>query len=97
MIVKNMLNIKKYILIGVLGVLAISSVFMTVETATSGVEVSSLQKEEVQLSGKKRSLEENLVKTISINQLEAKSKDLGFLKPETLVYVVPAEAVAKLP
>jgi len=92
-----MKNIKKYVLIGVCAILAVSSVFMTVETATSGVEVSSLQKEEAQLSDKKRSLEDKLVKTISLSQLEAKSKDLGFIKPATLVYAAPAEVVAKLP
>ena len=92
-----MKNIRKYVLIGVCVVLAVSSVFMTVETATSGVEVSNLQKEEAMLSNQKRLLEDNLVKTMSITKLETESGELGFVKPGNLVYVTPAESVAKLP
>ena len=92
-----MKNSRKYILIVFLGVLAASSVLMTVVTATSGAEVSNLQKEEAQLSDKKRYLEDNLVKTLSMNELQEKSAGLGYGKPVNLVYVAPPEAVAKLP
>lgn len=90
-------GIIKYILIGVCGVLAVSSVFMTVETATSGAEVSVLHKQEIELSDEQRSLEESLVKTISLDGLEQKSVELGYVKPTTLVYVGSSEPVAKLP
>lgn len=90
-------SLKKYILIGFLGVLAVSSVFMTVVTATSGAEVSNLQKEEAQLSDKKRYLEGALVKTLSMSELQEKSGSLGYGKPVNLVYVTLPEAVAKLP
>ncbi|MCX6705269.1 MAG: hypothetical protein NT162_02940 [Candidatus Woesebacteria bacterium] len=92
-----MKNTKKYILIGFAGILAVSSVLMTVVTATSGAEVSNLQKEEAQLSDKKRYLENALVKTLSMNELQGKSVELGYGKPVNLVYVAPPEAVAKLP
>lgn len=96
MINKN-INFKKYILIGVCGILAISSILMTIETATSSAEVDSLQKEETKLVDQKMSLEDNLVKSLSLNQLQSKSETLGFVKPVTLVYVVPTETVARLP
>ena len=92
-----MKNIKKYILISFLGTLTVSSVLMTVVTATSGAEVSNLQKEEVRLSDQKRYLEDTLVKTLSTNELQEKSTELGYAKPVNLVYVAPPEAVAKLP
>ena len=92
-----MKNIKKYILIGFLGALAVSSVFMTVVTATSGAEVASLQKEESRLADQKRLLENTLVKTLSMNGLQEKSSGLGYEKPSNLVYVTLPEAVAKLP
>lgn len=92
-----MKNIKKYILIGFAVILAVSSVLMTVVTATSGAEVSNLQKEEAQLSDQKRYLEDTLVKTLSMSELQAKSAELGYVKPGNLVYVAPPEAVAKLP
>lgn len=84
-------------LIGFLGVLAASSVLMTVVSATSGAEVSKLQKEEAALADHKRFLEDALVRTLSMNQLQEKSGSLGYVKPTNLVYVAPPEAVAKLP
>jgi hypothetical protein len=90
-------NLKKYVLIGFCGLLAVSSVFMTVVSATSGPEVSVLQKQEAQLSDDKRNLENTLIKTLSISQLQVKGGELGYIKPASLVYVAPTEAVAKLP
>jgi hypothetical protein len=92
-----MKNLKKYILISFLAALAVSSVAMTVVTASSGAEVSNLQKEEVILSDQKRYLEDTLVKTLSMDQLQEESGSLGYVKPVNLVYVAPPEAVAKLP
>ena len=90
-------NLKKYILIGFCGLLVASSILMTVVSATSGAEVSDLQKQEALLLDDKRSLENTLVKTLSINQLQEKGNELGYVKPASLVYVAPPEAVAKLP
>ena len=87
----------KYVLIGVCGILAISSVFMTIETATSSAEVASLQREEVSLSDQKMGLEDNLVKSLSLGQLQTQSAEMGFVKPATLVYVAPSQPVAQLP
>lgn len=90
-----------YILIGLFLVLSVSSIFMTIETATSGMEVSKLQKNEALLLTQKRDLQESLVKTLSVSELSEKSADLGFTKAENLVYVSAsenvAESVAKLP
>ena len=92
------LGLKKYILIVVAGILAISSIFMTVEGATSGVEVSKLRQKESELSMEKRNLEGTLVKSLSVNGLEQKSAELGYTKPGNMVYVSQSqEAMAKLP
>lgn len=77
--------------------MAISSVFMTIETATGSAEVASLQKEEATLSDQKMGLENNLVKSLSMGELQTQSAEMGFVKPGTLVYVAPAENVARLP
>ena len=77
--------------------MAISSVFMTIETATGSAEVASLQKEEATLSDQKMGLENNLVKSLSMGELQTQSAEMGFVKPGTLVYVAPAQAVAQLP
>jgi hypothetical protein len=91
------LGIKKYILIGVCGILAISSIFMTFETATSSVEVASLMTKENDLSSQKRDLEDTLVKSLSVNSLQQESSGLGFEKPTVLVYADESQPVAKLP
>ena len=96
MTIKN-LSYKKYILIGFCGLLAASSIFMTVVSATSGAEVSDLQKKEAELADDKRNLENTLIKTLSISQLQAKGGELGYTKPASLVYIAPTETVAKLP
>lgn len=91
-------NITRYILFVVAGILAISSVLMTVEGATSSLEVSNLHEKERQLTLEKRSLEGNLVKSLSINDLGAKIGEMGYIKPGTLVYISQTqEAMAKLP
>lgn len=90
-------NFKTYILLGVGAILALSSIFMTIETATSSVEVSKLQGDERTVLAQKRELEETLVKSLSMGQLQEESLKLGFIQPATLVYVVPTEPVAKLP
>jgi len=90
-------KLKKYILTIFLVVLAVSSVFMTVTTATSSAEVSSLQKEEARLSDENRYLKGELVKSLSSGNLQEKGEGLGYVKPGNIVYVAPPEAVAKLP
>jgi hypothetical protein len=94
---KKTKNIKKMALGMTFAVLALSSIFMTIETATSGVEIASLQKQEVGLQEEKRSLEESLVKSLSLGDMEDKSVEMGYTKPAALVYVAPPETVAKLP
>lgn len=77
--------------------MAASSIFMTLEAATSGVEVSNLRSQENQLSSQKTYLEDTLVKSLSMSSLKQESGDMGFTKPLTLVYVAPSQPVAKLP
>jgi hypothetical protein len=88
---------KNYILITICGILIASSVFLTVETATSGAEVARLDKTTVEMSNQKRILEENLIKGISMTQLQEKSLELGFVKPSNLIYISSISPVAKLP
>lgn len=90
-------NIKKYVLGSVAAVLAVSSILMTVETATSGMEVSSLQNKEKVLAGEKRNLEDMLAKSLSVNGLTEKSGEMGYIEPSVMVYVSKTQTVAKLP
>lgn len=88
---------KNIILISIVAILAVSSIFLTIESATTGVEVAKLEKTEADLSNQKRDLEEVLVKSLSSSTLQEKSTELGFVKPTDLVYLSSAAPVAKLP
>lgn len=91
-------SVTKYILLTVVGALAISSVAMTVETASSGVEVAALREEESRLVSEKRNLENTLVKSLSMTDLEVRSGELGYAKPTDTVYISGSkENVAQLP
>lgn len=100
--IKSVKSIKNYVLIGICAVLAISSILITIETATVGTEMAKIEKAQTLLSNQKRGLEEILVKTLSITELQQKGADLGFVKADNLVYVTSDEnlgkaSVAKLP
>lgn len=91
-------NFTKYILLTVAGVLAVSSIAMTVETASSGVEVAAIREEEARLVSEKRSLENSLVKSLSVRELETKSTQLGYAKPADTIFVShEKDNVAQLP
>lgn len=93
----NLKRLKTYVLGGTCGCLAITSVFLTIESATSGAEIANLQKKESTLLTQQQSLQESLVQALSINSLQEKSNELGFTKIGTLVYITGAESVARLP
>lgn len=93
----NLKRAKTTIFVVVCGLLAVSSIFMTIEGAASGVEIAKLEKKELQLIDEKRMLEESLVKNLSVGELQEKSTELGFAKPTNLVYISGTESVAKLP
>jgi len=90
-------NIRVYLLSGVCGVLAVASIFMTIESATSGSEMASLQSKETMLNAQQQELQENLVQNLSVNSLQEKSSELGFTKVTNLVYVSEGVTVARLP
>lgn len=78
---------------GVCGILAVLSIFMTIESATSGAEVADLQKKEAGLLSQQQDLQQNLVENLSVNSLQEKSTEMGFTKINNLVYVANAENV----
>ncbi len=87
---------KKNILILSIVLFVVSSVFLTIESVTSGAEIASLEKKETALLNQKRQLEEDLVKAISVSDLEEKSEELGYKKPSNVVYLGEGDTVASL-
>jgi len=93
----NLKGVRLYVLGGVCGVLAALSIFMTIETATSGAEIADLQKKETQLASQQQNIEESLVENLSVNSLQEKSTEMGFVEVNNLVYVSGGIPVARLP
>ncbi len=93
----NIKGLKNRILIAICGVLTVLTVLLTVTTATTGFEMSRLESQKSILLEERRGLEESLVKTLSTRELEDESGDLGFAKPENIVYISGMPPVANLP
>jgi hypothetical protein len=93
----NIKNLKVYILSGICGVLAVLSIFMTIETSTSGAEIADLQKKEALLTNQQQDIEASLVENLSVNSLQEKSNGMGFAKVSNLVYVSGSIPMARLP
>lgn len=85
---------KNYIMVGCCALLAATAIFLTIETATNGVKFAELQKKESELLAKKQELEQELVKTLSVNTLQEQSSSLGLVRIDNLVYVGIADGVA---
>jgi hypothetical protein len=90
-------NWRVYVLAGFCGILAVLSIFMTIESAASGAEVSDLQKQEALLLNQRQDLQQTLVESLSVGSLQEKSTELGFTKINNLVYVSEGIPVARLP
>jgi hypothetical protein len=90
-------NVRVYLLSGVCGILAVTSIFMTIESAASGSEMANLQNKETSLMEEQQQLQQNLVQNLSVNSLQEKSTELGFTKVTNLVYVSEGVTVARLP
>jgi hypothetical protein len=90
-------GVRVYVLGGICGMLAVLSIFMTIETATSGAEIADLQMKEIQLANQQQNIEANLVENLSVNSLQEKSIEMGFTKVNNLVYVLGGIPMARLP
>lgn len=93
----NIKNIRMYILGTVCGLMSVATIFMTIETSTDGAQIAHLQQKETELLAKQQELQQQLVESLSVNNLTQTSTDLGFMKVNNLVYVNEPVSVAKLP
>ena len=72
-------------------------VFLTVETATSGAVLAKLENQEAGLLQENSDLKDAVVRASSLNGVEKKSVELGFVKPSKILYISSIEEVANLP
>lgn len=78
---------KKYIAIAVGVIFMITSVFVAIEASASGAQMRILEEEGTSLLRQKSELEGSLVKGMSSSEAEGKSLELGFVKPNDLMYL----------
>ncbi len=90
----NLKGLRVYILSSICGILAVLSIFMAIESATSGAEVAALQKKEGELLSQQQDLQASLVENLSVNSLQEKSTEMGFTKVNNFVYVANAENIS---
>lgn len=96
--VKNKFNFGKAGIVYILAVpLVAAAIFMTVEMASSGAELSKLEREEAALKAENQRFGAELVSASSLSQFENTYESLGFIKPEKTIYITEEDAVAKLP
>ena len=87
----------KVLVLSTFVVFALSAVLITIETVSTGAEMASLEKTSNVLLAQRSELESSYVKSISMGDLQERSTELGFVKPENLIYLSGRDPVAKLP
>lgn len=93
----SLTNLKIYFLWCSLAVLCAITVFLTIEMVTGGAETAKLEKEESVLALENRDLSEKVVRGNSLASIQEKAQELGFGKPEEVIYISQTQQVAKLP
>lgn len=78
-------------------VLIVASVFIMIDVATSGSKLAKLEKEKASLSRENGEIKEKLIGDSSLTELSNKAEDLGFAKPQSVIYVTDIDTLAKLP
>jgi len=95
-ILKPRIN-KKFILWATTTSFLVLQVFFTIQTATSGAALASLEKERIELERENSYLSEEIVRSSSLTQSKEKAESLGYLQPEKILYVKGDDFLAKLP
>ncbi len=91
-------SLSKKVVCGILISLCfIVQIFFTIETSANGAQIANLEEEQERLSKENRELEEKLVTSTSLSDLEKRAEDLGFSNDARFYYLKKGEAFAKLP
>lgn len=81
----------------ILVIFGLATIFLTIEAATSGAKLANLEQKANLLARDNENLEQQLVTSSSLTDLGKKADELGFAKPQSVLYISNQEAVAKLP
>lgn len=93
----GLVSMKNYVIWAVLVLFVTGTVFFTIQTATSGARLAKLEQEEADLIKENQKYSNQLIELTSLTSVKESAEDLGFGKPERVIYLTEEEAVAKLP
>jgi cell division protein FtsB len=79
----------------ILGIILIAgTVLVTIDSVTKSAEINQLAQEEQQMSLETKDLAEKIVEASSLNNVGIKANELGYSKPQNIVYIGENEGVA---
>lgn len=88
---------RKYLFLTSFIVFLVGTVFFAIESATTGSEIVSLEREGAILSQENRELSDRIIKASSLSAVQTKAAEFNFAKPEKIVYLSGEETIAKVP
>lgn len=90
-------TVKEYSVWILLAGFVVFNIFSTIETATTGAEIANLEEKQAVLLGENRAFSDQIVNQSSLITIETKAQEMGYAKPQNLIYIAEKEVVAKLP
>lgn len=80
--------------LSVLGGLFLTTVFLAIASASSGAKLQEIENENAILEEENRAITQRIVSESSLSQVAKKAEELGFTKPEEIVYLSTQKPVA---
>lgn len=97
LITKKEISLKPPVYVVVLLVVfIIATVYTTIKTSSLGAILVDLESKEKELLSENANLSDSLVHLSSMTSIEKKAEDLGFVKPQNVIYLGKQESVAQL-
>ena len=85
------------IIVPIIILFVVSSVYMAIQVATTGAKIAKLDTEKRSLQKENEEISNTLINSSSLSELGEKAEELGFTKPEAIMYIKGDKQVAKLP
>lgn len=76
-------------------IFVVATVVLAIQAASYGAKLHSLEEKETELETESKNLSEMMVSNTSLEELSAKSDEMGFVKPERIVYITGDKVVAQ--
>lgn len=75
-------------------IFVVSTVVLAIDAASFGAKLHSLEEKEAELEIENKDLSDMMISGTSVGELSVKSEELGFSKPEKIVYITEDRVVA---